>query len=123
MTLCSIGTSSEYVPTWVQKQTKLKPQQVRLPYNNNILGQEAILWEHRQSVSKALGDFLILEAIYQTNGCVVAIKDDEILQSQATLATEEGVLACPEGAVTSSTWLDFSLTSSQFLGQSIPLFH
>ncbi|HEX9976763.1 MAG TPA: threonine synthase [Dehalococcoidales bacterium] len=52
------------------------------------------------NVPKALGDFLILEAIYQTNGCAVATKDGEILQSQATLAAEEGVLACPEGAAT-----------------------
>lgn len=51
-------------------------------------------------VPKPLGDFLILDAIYKTNGCAVAIEDEEILGAQANLAAEEGVFACPEGAST-----------------------
>ena len=49
---------------------------------------------------KALCDFLVLEAVYNTNGCAIAVSDDELLQAQATLATNEGLFVCPEGAAT-----------------------
>ena len=52
------------------------------------------------TVPKALGDFLVLEAVYATNGCGVAVADDEILRAQQMLAGAEGVFACPEGAAT-----------------------
>jgi len=54
------------------------------------------------NVPKALGDFLVLEAIYKTNGCAVTVGDDDILQAQASLASEEGAYVCPEGAATLS---------------------
>lgn len=50
------------------------------------------------TVPKALGDFLILEALYATDGCAVAVDDDEILTAQAKLARLEGAFICPEGA-------------------------
>jgi threonine synthase len=52
------------------------------------------------TVPKALGDFLVLEALYHTDGCAIAVEDEEILDSQATLAREEGLFICPEGAAT-----------------------
>ncbi len=51
-------------------------------------------------VPKALGDFLVLEAIYGTDGCAVALPDKEILKSQKMLAAKEGLFICPEGAAT-----------------------
>ncbi|MBB6448790.1 threonine synthase [Geomicrobium halophilum] len=54
------------------------------------------------NVPKALGDFLVLEAIEQTNGCAVAISDDEILKEQERVADLEGAFICPEGAATLS---------------------
>jgi len=54
------------------------------------------------NVPKALGDFLVLEAVYKTNGCAVTVGDDEILRAQASLASEEGAYVCPEGAATLS---------------------
>ena len=50
------------------------------------------------TVPKALGDFLVLDAIYQTNGCAIAVTDEEILKDQAELAATEGTFICPEGA-------------------------
>ncbi|WP_188400250.1 threonine synthase [Sporomusa sp. GT1] len=50
------------------------------------------------TVPKALGDFLVLDAIYQTNGCAVAVTDEAILKDQAELAAAEGAFVCPEGA-------------------------
>ncbi|WP_462413194.1 threonine synthase [Neobacillus sp. Marseille-QA0830] len=52
------------------------------------------------NVPKALGDFLVLDAIYQTNGCAVAIEDDVLLEEQKKLAGLEGAFVCPEGAAT-----------------------
>lgn len=48
-------------------------------------------------VPKALGDFLVLDAIYRSGGAAVATTDDEILAGVRTLARLEGIFACPEG--------------------------
>lgn len=50
------------------------------------------------NVPKALGDFLILDAIRKTNGCAVAIDDETILNELRNVATAEGTFVCPEGA-------------------------
>lgn len=50
------------------------------------------------TVPKALGDFLVLDAIYKTNGCAIAVEDEETLKAQAELAAQEGAFVCPEGA-------------------------
>ena len=70
--------------------------------------KESIFWENAHTIAfgltvpKALGDFLVLEAIYDTEGCAVAVEDDEIIQAQGMLAVHEGVFVCPEGAATLS---------------------
>ena len=51
-------------------------------------------------VPQAVGDFLILDAIYQSDGAAIAVTDNEIHEAMVTLATHEGILACPEGAAT-----------------------
>ena len=67
---------------------------------------EAEPWANAQTtaaglrVPQAVGDFLILDAIYQSGGTAIAVTDDEIQEAMATLATHEGILACPEGAAT-----------------------
>ncbi|WP_112239667.1 threonine synthase [Kribbella monticola] len=50
------------------------------------------------TVPKALGDFLVLQAIAETDGCAVAVDDDEILAAQRRCAELEGSFVCPEGA-------------------------
>lgn len=50
------------------------------------------------TVPKAIGDFLILDAIYATGGCAVAVDDASILEAQSRVARAEGVFLCPEGA-------------------------
>jgi threonine synthase len=52
------------------------------------------------NVPKPLGDFLILDAIYSTDGCALAVSDAELLTAQRETASTEGVLVCPEGAAT-----------------------
>lgn len=50
------------------------------------------------TVPKALGDFLVLDAIYKTDGCAIAVSDEELLEASALLARSEGTFICPEGA-------------------------
>jgi threonine synthase len=50
------------------------------------------------TVPKALGDFLVLEAVRETQGIAVAVSDADILAEQAHLARREGAFICPEGA-------------------------
>jgi threonine synthase len=52
------------------------------------------------NVPKALGDFLVLEAVYNTDGCAVAVDDQSILEEQQKIAALEGAFICPEGAAT-----------------------
>ena len=50
------------------------------------------------TVPKALGDFLVLDALYATGGTAVAVGDDELLADQREVARLEGCFICPEGA-------------------------
>jgi threonine synthase len=50
------------------------------------------------TVPKALGDFLVLDAVRSTDGTAIAVTDDELLAAQAVLARDEGTWICPEGA-------------------------
>lgn len=66
--------------------------------------QESQFWANSETVAfginvpKALGDFLVLRAIYDTDGCAESVSDDEIRAALSELAHEEGTFICPEGA-------------------------
>jgi len=49
-------------------------------------------------VPKPLGDHLMLAAIRASNGCSIAVTDQEMLDAGVTLASSEGLFAAPEGA-------------------------
>ena len=49
------------------------------------------------TVPHALGDFLVLDALYGTGGTAVAV-DDSAAGRSAQVARLEGCLVCPEGA-------------------------
>ncbi len=51
-------------------------------------------------VPKALGDFLVLEAVRATGGTAVAVDDGAIMAGLRDLARLEGAFVCPEGAAT-----------------------
>ena len=76
--------------------------------------KESVFWENARTIAfgltvpKAIGDFLVLEAVYNTEGCAVAVEDDEILKAQQMLASREGVFVCPEGAATLSAAIKLS---------------
>ena len=68
----------------------------------------AELWPDAQTIASgirvpiAIGDFLILNAIRESQGSAIAVSDREILDSQQTLAKQSGILLCPEGAATAA---------------------
>ena len=50
------------------------------------------------TVPKAIGDFLMLDAVRATGGTAVAVSDEALLAEQLLLARDEGTFICPEGA-------------------------
>lgn len=79
-------------------------------------------WDHASTVAfgitvpKALGDFLVLEALYKTGGTAVAVSDADILAEQRLLGQQEGLYICPEGAATLAAARQ--LRQSGFIGDS-----
>jgi len=69
---------------------------------------ESTFWEDSRTlasglrVPKALGDFLVLRAVRETDGTAVAVTDEALLGAMTDLATLEGISASPEGAATAA---------------------
>lgn len=67
---------------------------------------ESMFWEDAQTVAaglrvpKALGDFLVLQAVRETEGTAVAVSDAAIGAAVALAARLDGLSMCPEGAAT-----------------------
>jgi threonine synthase len=49
-------------------------------------------------VPRAIGDFLILDALRNSNGDAVAVSDEELLTATAEIGATEGLFCAPEGA-------------------------
>jgi threonine synthase len=49
-------------------------------------------------VPKALGDFLVLRAIRESQGTAIAVSDQELLEAGQLLAETEGLFVAPEGS-------------------------
>ena len=64
--------------------------------------ETAEFWENAETIApgirvpKALGDFLILKAIYESEGVAVLVSDAEIKKAVEQVATKEGLFICPE---------------------------
>lgn len=51
-------------------------------------------------VPSAVGDFLMLRVLRESQGAAVAVSDPELLEGVGLLARTEGIFACPEGGAT-----------------------
>jgi len=51
-------------------------------------------------VPQAIGDFLILRAVRESNGFAIAVSDEKITAALDEVSRTEGLLLCPEGAAT-----------------------
>jgi len=49
-------------------------------------------------VPKAIGDFLILDALRESGGTAVAVTDEELIAATREIGAAEGVFCAPEGA-------------------------
>jgi threonine synthase len=72
--------------------------------------RHATRWEGAHTIASgirvpaALGDFLILDAVRESEGAAIAVEDDHIDHWARTVAQEDGLLICPEGAATFAAW-------------------
>ena len=72
-----------------------------------IEGKEfADMWEDASTMASgirvpaAIGDYLILQALKDSNGGALTVSDDEIIKMMSIVASLEGMFVCPEGAAT-----------------------
>src|SRR5881392_4079893 len=49
-------------------------------------------------VPKAIGDFLILNILRESNGGAIAVDDEEMIRTAREVGSKEGLFICPEGA-------------------------
>ena len=72
--------------------------------------EHAPLWENAHTVAAgirvpiAVGDFLILRAVRESDGFALAVEDGDIMAARDEVAEAEGLLLCPEGAATYAAW-------------------
>ena len=68
--------------------------------------ESAELWPDAHTIASgirvpvAIGDFMILDAVRQSDGFAIAVSDDAIEAALREVAGREGLLLCPEGAAT-----------------------
>ena len=64
-----------------------------------LFTSESVFEGHPDKVCDQISD-AVLDAIYDTEGCAVAVEDRQILTALEMLASYEGAFICPEGAAT-----------------------
>lgn len=69
------------------------------------LWQEAHTYAAGIRVPVAVGDFLILDAVRESDGFAIAVDDDAIECARQEIGGREGILVCPEGAATYAAYL------------------
>ncbi|MFW9914519.1 MAG: threonine synthase [Candidatus Thorarchaeota archaeon] len=90
--------------------------------------KEAQFWEHAETIAaglrvpSAIGDYLILNALYESKGTAVMVDEMEIIAAMKGLARLEGIMLSPEAATTYTA--ASKLKDSGFVdsGESIVLF-
>lgn len=68
--------------------------------------KRAMPWEGAETIAGGLrvpsarGDFLILEALYESGGRALSVSDESIREAMREVMEREGLFLCPEGAAT-----------------------
>ncbi|MBI3084530.1 MAG: threonine synthase [candidate division NC10 bacterium] len=68
--------------------------------SDSVLHENAHTVASGLRVPKALGDYLILQALRESRGLAIAVTDEELLRAQREIAETQGILPCPEGGAT-----------------------
>ena len=80
--------------------------------------RHAQTWEDAHTVAAgirvpaAIGDFLVLDAVRESEGFAAAVSDEHINDARARVAQNDGLLLCPEGAATLAAY-ENALASGQ----------
>jgi threonine synthase len=67
---------------------------------------KAEMWDNAHTVASglrvpgAVGDFLMLRALRETNGCAIAVSDEELIRESHRIAEMTGIFPAPEGGAT-----------------------
>ena len=91
--------------------------------------EHAELWEDAHTVAAgirvpaAVGDFLILRGVRETGGFATAVDDGAIEAARVEVATEEGILLCPEGAATYAAYKEALSSGRVSREESVVLFN
>jgi threonine synthase len=68
--------------------------------------EHAPIWENAYTkaagirVPVAVGDFLIIRAVRESNGFAISVSDEDIMEARDRVASTDGCFLCPEGAAT-----------------------
>ena len=73
-------------------------------------------------VPAAIADYLILDAVRDSNGTAVTVTDDEILVAMSEMARLEGIFSAPEGAATYAGYKKLLVKGTLDVGESVVLF-
>ena len=101
--LQALGWIGDKLPKMVAVQAAGCAPMVQAFENGDEFAEE---WKDAHTVASgirvpmAVGDFLILRAVRESDGFAIAVEDDAIELAQKQAAEKEGILLCPEGAAT-----------------------
>ena len=73
--------------------------------------RHAELWKNANTIASgirvpaAIGDFLILDAVCESEGSAIAVSEQSITDFRDAISNESGLLMCPEGAATAAGYM------------------
>jgi threonine synthase len=89
----------------------------------------AEMWQDARTIADglrvpaAVGDFLILRALRESNGTAVAIPDEEIMETSYLLGRTQGIFAAPEGAAALAGFIQLFRQGWITAGETVVLFN
>jgi threonine synthase len=74
-------------------------------------------------VPKAIGDFLILKILRESNGGAVAVDDEEMVRAVRDVGSAEGLFVAPEGAACFAAFKSLQVTGTIDEGEQVVIFN
>jgi threonine synthase len=74
-------------------------------------------------VPKAVGDFLMLKIVRDSNGGAIAVDDKEMIRVAREVGAKEGLFICPEGAACFVALKSLRSTGKIALGERVVIFN
>ena len=74
-------------------------------------------------VPRAIGDFLILKILRESNGGAVAVDDKEMIRIAREVGAAEGLFVCPEGAACFAAFRKLRAAKQIDIGERVVIFN